>query len=298
MKVMIAGGRGFMGSALAHQLRAAGHETWTLTRRTAVGPKEIHWDGKNEGDWMRALHEMDAVVNTTGYGLEHWPWTSGQKRHFADSRIIPARLLASAICSSRRRPGVFVQISGINYYGLMGATVADESTPAAGDYLAQLTVSWEEAARAVEEVGVRPILARSAIVLDARGGLFPLMALPVQLFVGGRLGDGKQAVAWIHLADQVGALRFLLENQRAHGVYNLVAPTPTSNDQFMRAIAKALGRPFWLPVPAPILRAVLGEMSGLVLGGRYSRPRRLLEEGYQFAFPTIDSALENLFRPS
>lgn len=248
------------------------------------------------GAWSEKLDEMDGVVNVTGYGLEHWPWTGAQKRRFLESRTIPGRLLTSAVLSSARRVKVFLQISGINYYGLRGDEVADEWTPAADDYLARLTVEWEAATKPVEEAGIRRIVARSGVVLDGRSGLLPLMALPFRSFFGGRLGDGEQAVAWIHRADEVGALRFLLENQKASGVYNLIAPTPTSSEQFMQALALAVGRPYWLRIPAFVLRAALGEMSVLVVDGRYSRPSRLLELGYTFEFPTIEAAFRSLFQ--
>lgn len=294
MKVMIAGGSGFIGAALVRELQAAGHEVWILTRQSRRRENEIEWDGITAEGWRGRIGEMDAVVNVTGFGLEHWPWTSSQKRRFLDSRVVPGKALASGIVDSARRPAVLAQISGINHYGLRGETIADESTPAAADYLARLTVAWEAATLPVEQAGVRRVVARSGIVLDAHGGQFPLMALPVRFFLGGRLGQGDQAVPWIHLADQVRALRFLVENEKARGVYNLVAPTPTSNEQFMRAIASALGRPYWLPTPAFLMRAVLGEMSVLVLEGRYSRPARLLQADYVFRFPTVEAALRDL----
>jgi len=236
---------------------------------------------------------MDAVVNLTGYGLDHWPWNATQKKRFSDSRLRPGRALVAAIKESSPRPAVFLQISGINHYGLRGEP-ADETTAPGTDYLAQLTVQWEAATQPLEELGVRRVVARTAVVLARRGGLFPLMALPVRLFLGGPLGSGEQAVPWIHGSDQAEALRFLLENERAHGPFNLVAPTPTSNSQFMRAVARALHRPYWLPAPAFALRLVLGEMSVLVLEGRYALPRRLLEQGYVFRFPTIEAALADL----
>lgn len=294
MKVLIAGGSGFIGSALAKSLQIGGHEVWILTRRRITCPNEIRWDGRTTIGWGERVGEMDAVVNLTGFGLEHWPWTQKQKQRFHDSRVLPGLTLVSAIKESTRCLSVFLQISGINRYGLRGDT-ADESTPPADDYLAQLTVQWEAATQSVEELGVRRVVARTSVVLDSRGGLFPLMALPVQLFVGGPLGDGKQAVPWIHLADQVGALRFLLENQNARGAYNLIAPEPISNADFMRSIAQALHRPYWFPAPAFLMRAMLGEMSVLILDGRFARPKRLLEAGYQFQYPTLEKALENLF---
>jgi uncharacterized protein (TIGR01777 family) len=231
----------------------------------------------------------------TGYGLEHWPWTRSKKQRFIDSRVLPGRALASAIKACARCPRVFLQISGINYYGLRGEGVADESSPPADDFLAQLAVQWEAASQSVEEFGVRRVVARTAVVLARRGGLFPLMALPVRLFLGGPLGSGGQAMAWIHLADQIGAIRFLLAHEQARGAFNLIAPTPTSNAEFMRTLAGILHRPYWFPTPKVLLRMVLGEMSMLVVEGRSSWPKRLMELGYQFQFPTIGQALRDLF---
>jgi uncharacterized protein (TIGR01777 family) len=238
---------------------------------------------------------MDAVVNVTGFGLEHWPWTKGQKQKFVDSRVLPGLALTSAIQNASRRPNVFLQNSGVSQYGRRGEGIADESTPAAEDFPAQLTVKCEDATRPVEELGVRRVVTRSAVVLAGRGGLFPLMALPVRLFFGGKLGDGSQAMPWIHLADEIRAMKFLLENEDARGAYNLIAPTPTSNAEFMHAIASALHRPFWFHVPKFLLKLALGEMNVLITEGRYSQPRRLLEQGFKFQFPQIHEALGDIF---
>jgi hypothetical protein len=294
MKVLLAGGSGFLGTALARELRAYGHEALILSRHRAQRPGMIHWDGSAGGTWSQAIEKADAVVNATGYGLEHWPWSPSRKRRFEASRVVPGQSLATAIQNARHRPRAFVQFSGINYYGLNGPGVADESVAAGHDFLSQLTIRWEAATKGVEQFGVRWIAARHAIVLDGHGGLLPLMTLPLRLFVGGRLGSGRQAVPWIHLSDQVRAVRFLLENGEARGVYNLVAPTPTSNDEFMRALASVLRRPYWLTVPEFLVRLVLGEMGGLVLEGRYSRPKRLLDLGFHFEFPTIQFALKDI----
>ena len=274
-----------MGSALARSLEEAGHAVWILTRQEPQQPRELRWDGHSVNGWSECLSEMDAVVNTTGHGLEHWPWTANQKRRFIQSRVLPALALASAIQESAKRPQVFVQISGINYYGAKGEGVADESSPAADDYLADLTVQWEGVTRRIERLGIRRVVARSAVVLDARRGLFPLMALPVRLGAGGPLGNGRQAVPWIHIDDQVRALRFLIENEKASGPFNLIAPEATSNAEFMRAVARALRRPYWFHTPGVALRVVLGEMSTLVLEGRYSQPKRLMELGFQLSVP-------------
>jgi uncharacterized protein (TIGR01777 family) len=237
---------------------------------------------------------MDAVVNLTGFGLEHWPWTRKQKRKFVDSRVLPGRALASAIQNATRRPKVFLQTSGVNRYGLRDEGVADESTPPADDFLAQLTVLWEDATQPVEELGVRRVITRNAVVLSRRGGLFPLMTLAPRLFFGGTFGDGKQALPWIHLADHTRAMRFLLENENAHGPFNLISPQPTSSAEFMRAVSKALHRPYWFHVPKFLLKLALGEMSVLLTEGRYSQPKRLIELGFQFLFGKLEKAMEDL----
>lgn len=297
MNILIAGGAGFLGSALARSLEQDGQRVFILTRRPPRTPNHLHWDGKTpRGGWVERLREMDAVINLSGYGLDHWPWTRRQKQKFLDSRIEPARALAAAIEASSPRPRIFVQASGINHYGLRSDTIADETTPPAADFLAQLTVAWEEASQSIEPLGVRRVVIRTAVVLARRGGLFPLMALPVRLFLGGRFGDGKQAVPWIHLEDYIGAVKFLIQHENARGPFNLVAPALTSNADFMRIIAGELHRPYWLHLPAFLLKIPLGEMSVLLTEGIYSQPKRLLELGYQFRFPTLQAAVRDIFQ--
>lgn len=294
MKVLIAGGSGFLGKALTNSLKNDHHEVIILTRRAPKYSNQIQWDGKTTKGWRHIVNEVDAVIHVAGFGLQHWPWTRKQKQRFIDSRVLPGLALASAIQNASRRPRVFLQSSGINRYGLEGEGIADESTPPASDFLAQITVPWEAATEPLEELGVRRIVTRSAIVLAKNGGMFPLLALPVRLFFGGRFGNGKQAVSWIHIVDQIKAIRFLLENENAHGPYNLISPVPTSNADFMRAVAKALRRPYWFHVPAFLLRLVLGEMSILLTEGRYSQPKRLIELGFQFQFGELKNAMEDL----
>jgi uncharacterized protein (TIGR01777 family) len=294
MKVLIAGGSGFLGTSLTNSLTRDGHEVFILTRRASEEPHKIQWDGYSTDGWGHIVDNTDAVVNLTGYGLEHWPWTKRQKQRFVDSRVVPGRALVSAIQKAARRPRVLLQTSGINRYGLRGPAVADESTSPAGDFLAQLTVAWEDATKPVEELGVRRVIFRNAVVLARNDGLFPLMTLAPRLFFGGKFSDGKQATPWIHISDHTHAMRFLLENENAHGPFNLISPQPTSNAEFMRAVARALHRPYWFHVSAFLLRLVLGEMSILLTEGRYSQPKRLIELGFQFRFGNVDDAMEDL----
>ena len=294
MKVLIAGGSGFLGTALRNSLIGAHHDVFILTRRAPKAAHEIQWDGKTPDGWGHVINEMDAVVNLTGFGLEHWPWTKRQKQRFIDSRVIPGLALVTAIQNASRRPRVFLQTSGINRYGLRGQGLADESTPPAGDFLGQLTVQWEDATQPVEELGVRRVIARNAVVLARSTGLFPLMALSPRLFFGGKFGDGKQAMPWIHVVDQANAMRFVLENENAGGPFNLISPEPTSNAEFMRVVCKTLNRPYWFHVPKFLLRLMLGEMSVLLTEGRYSQPKRLIELGFQFQFGKLENAMEDL----
>jgi uncharacterized protein (TIGR01777 family) len=296
MNILIAGGSGFLGRALVSRLSQSRHRVFILTRQAPKSENQIQWDAKTLGGWVSRLEEMDAVIHLTGYGLEHWPWTQRQKQKFIDSRVIPGLVLAEAFEKASHRPGIFLQTSGINRYGLRGEGVADESTPAADDFPAQLTVKWEQATQSIEELGVRRIISRTAPVLARRGGLLPLMALPVRLFFGGNFGDGKQAMNWIHIRDYINGIQFLLENENARGPYNFIAPTPTSSAEFMRTIAKTLGRPFWFHTPKKLLQIPLGEMSVMLTEGRYAQPKRLLELGFQFQFGNLEPALQDLLK--
>jgi uncharacterized protein len=294
MRVLIAGGSGFLGTALKNTLTKADHDVFILTRRSAKDSHEIQWDGRTTNGWGHHINEMDAVVNLTGFGLEHWPWTKRQKQRFIDSRLTPGLALVSAIQNAARRPRVFLQTSGINWYGLRGEGIADESTPPADDFLAQLTVKWEDATQPVEELGVRRVIARNAVVLARNAGLFPLMVLAPRLFLGGNFGDGKQAMPWVHIADQTNALYFLLEDEKASGPFNLISPESTSSAQFIHAICKSLHRPYWFHMPKFLLGMILGEMSILLTEGRYSQPKRLIESGFKFQFGKLTNAMDDL----
>ncbi len=299
MKVLIAGGTGFMGRHLIESLTADNHQVWVLSRnpsQTIKGAQVVGWDGKTTNGWGQLMEEMDAVVNLSGLSLYAWPWTKRKKQRFLDSRVEPGHALATAIKEATHRPDVFIQISGINHYGLRGEGIADESTPPGDDYLAQLTVAWENATKPVEELGVRHVVCRTAVVLARDAVLMWLMALPVHLFVGGHFGSGKQALPWIHIDDQIGAIRFLMENPKARGPYNLIAPQPTSNAEFMRTLAKVLQRPYWFPYPKFLMRLVLGEMSILITEGRFSKSEHLFEMGYNIHFSELENALRDIFK--
>ena len=298
MNVLIAGGSGFIGRHLIQSLTADSHRVFVLSRNHKLkitGAQVVPWDGQTSHGWGHLVEEMDAVVNLCGLSTSNWPWTKRKKQRFHESRVKPGRTLAAAIKNASSHPAVFIQISGINHYGLRGEGIVDESTPPGDDFLAQLTVAWEEATRSVEEVGVRHVVCRTAVVLAKDAILLWLMALPVRLFLGGRFGSGEQALPWIHLDDQIGAIRFLMERPDAKGAYNLIAPQTTSNAEFMQTLAKVLQRPYWFPVPAFLMRLALGEMSVLIIEGRFAQPKRLLKQGYIFRFPILENALADIY---
>ena len=296
MKILIAGGSGFLGRNLTRSFLAEGHQVFCLTRgsRSMPGVQAVQWDAKTLNGWGHLVNDMDVVIHLAGRALSSWPWTASTKSAFYDSRILPGLALAEAVQKATQRPRVFVQQSGINHYGLRG-DLADESTPAANDFLAQLTIKWEQATESVGKLGVRRVILRSAVVLGRAEGLMPLMSLPVKLFVGGPLGSGLQAMPWIHISDWVGAVRHLIEDDSAGGAYNLIAPAQTSNAEFTRVLAGVLHRPYWFPVPAILLRTLLGDMSVLILEGRFAQPKRLIESGYRFKFPAPREAFLDLY---
>lgn len=299
MRVMISGASGLIGSALTRSLVADGHEVLALTRdlrrsRLPAGAAALAWDGRTVGDWAQHLEEVDAVVNFAGATLAVWPWTAKRKRNFWDSRVQAAEALTSAIQSARSKPSVFVHGSAIGYYGPRGETPVTETDSAGADFGARLCVAAEQASARLDDLGVRRVLLRTAVVLARENVILQLLALPVRLFVGGRLGSGKQGLSWIHIADQIAAIRFLLQNPAAKGAYNLSAPGALSNADFQRTLAGVLRRPYWFPVPAFLLRLVLGEMGTMVLDGQFVQPERLLIDGFVFRFADAESALRDL----
>jgi len=299
MNVMITGGSGLIGRALTRSLLADGHKVWTLTRDpdrivVPLGVTAVAWDARTARGWGGLVNEMDAVVNLAGHSLASWPWTAVRKQSFWNSRVWAGQAVTEAIQQAKKRPRVLVQSSGINYYGLRGEP-ASEATPPGDDFLSRLTVAWEFSSQPVDELGVRRAVIRTAVVLARENVILKLMALPARLFLGGRLGDGRQSLPWIHVADEVAAIRFLLDTERARGPFNLIAPEATTNDAFLRQLARTLHRPYWFPTPAFLMRLALGEMSVMVLDGRQAQPSHLQELGYQFKFPTLQSALSDLF---
>ncbi len=301
MKVIITGGTGLIGRALATELVAAGYEVIVLSRapQRAQGlPPEVRverWDGRTAQGWGPLADGADAIVNLAGENLAGGRWTAERKRRIRQSRLDAGQAVVEAVRAAERKPAVVVQASGIGYYGPHGNEEVTEDFPPGEDFLGRLAVEWEASTVPVEALGVRRVVVRTGVVLSREGGALPRLALPFRFFLGGPLGGGRQWVPWIHIADEVRAICFLLEKEDARGPYNLAAPRPVTNRELARALGRALRRPAWLPVPAPALKLLLGEMSAVLLTGQRATPKRLLEEGFVFQFPELETALRNLY---
>jgi uncharacterized protein (TIGR01777 family) len=300
MRIVITGGSGLIGSAVAREMGSAGHEIVVLTRNTSkVGPlppgtRAAQWDGKTPGDWAKLLDGDTAIVHLAGDPIAEGRWTEEKKRRIRDSRIESGRAVLEAVRQAKAKPRALLQGSAVGYYGDAGDEVVTESHPPGDDFLAQVCVEWEASTAEVASFGVRRPVLRTGIVLSREGGALPRMALPFRLLAGGPLGDGRQWLPWIHEADEVGAIRFLIEREDADGPFNLTAPEPLTSRDFSRALGQVLHRPSFAPAPGFALRVLLGEMADALLHGQRAVPRRLLDLGYVFRYPEALGALRNL----
>jgi uncharacterized protein (TIGR01777 family) len=234
------------------------------------------------------------IVNLAGENIGQGRWTAERKRRIRESRLNAGQAVVEAVVGAAGRPQVVVQASGIGYYGSTGEEEITEEAPPGADFLGRLAVEWERSTQPVGRLGVRHVVIRTGVVLSAEGGALPRLMLPFRSFLGGSMGRGRQRVSWIHISDEIRAIRFVLENEAASGPYNLAAPNPLTNGQFARVLGRVMGRPAWLPTPAPALRLLLGEMSVVLLTGQRAVPHRLLEAGFSFRFPNLEGALEDL----
>jgi uncharacterized protein (TIGR01777 family) len=235
-------------------------------------------------------------VQLSGESLAAGRWTAARKERFWESRVTSSRNLAEAVIDANPRPEVFIQGSAVGYYGNSESPVTGDSPQGEG-YLADLCSAWESASRDVEAAGIRRVIARTGLVLGAEGDLLQRMGLPFRLYVGGPMGSGGQWMPWIHLDDEARSLRFLIENPKASGPFNLTSPHPVTNRRFSEILGASLHRPSWLRVPAWVLRLALGEMSSLVLQGQRALPERLLEEGFGFRYSELRPTLDAILKP-
>jgi uncharacterized protein (TIGR01777 family) len=301
MRVIITGGTGLIGRALAADLLKDDHEVIALSRRPEratglpAGMRVERWDARTSEGWGPLVNGADAIVNLAGATIAGL-WTASRKRSIRDSRLNAGRAVVEAIQRASVKPRVVIQASGVGYYGPRGDEPITEESTSGDDFLGRLAVEWEASTAPVEPLGVRRAIIRTGAVLSTKGGALPPLLLQYRLFAGGPLGSGRQWLPWIHMVDEVHAIRFLIENESASGPFNLVAPNPLTNADFGRVLARVLRRPFWIPVPALALRLLAGEMSTILLDGQRAVPRRLQDAGFSFHFPEAETALRDLLR--
>jgi len=301
MRIMITGGTGMIGRALCPLLLSSGHLVTVLSRNPdesrgmPAGVVIEKWDGKTTEGWGHLVSGTDAIINLAGAGIADSPWTDKRKQIIRESRIQAGLALQKAIQAAKEKPKVLIQASAVGYYGARNDDqIITEAAPPGKDFLAKACFDWEMSTAPVSKLGIRRPILRTGIVLSKRGGALPKMMLPFKFFAGGPLGNGKQWVPWIHLTDEVRAIKFLLENPKADGPFNLAAPNPHTNQQFGEILGAVMRRPAFMPAPAFAMKAALGEMSTIVLDGQRVVPTKLEELGFSFTYPALRDALRNL----
>jgi uncharacterized protein len=295
MTLLIAGGSGFLGTALAKVFRAAGHRVMILTRRPQR-EGDVLWSTKpTDTSWRHALERSDVVINLAGASLAGTRWSEQRKREIRASRMEPTQALVSAIGAASRPPAVFISSSAVGIYGVHDDQVITEEAPTGNDFLASLCRDWETLALEASSRS-RVVLTRSGVVLAREGGALPQFALPFHLFAGGPVGSGRQYLSWISLTDWIGLVQWALTRNHVAGPLNLTAPAPVTNAEFARTMGRVLRRPSFVPTPAFAVRFALGELAdALILGGQRVVPTRATALGYEFKHETLESALREIY---
>jgi uncharacterized protein (TIGR01777 family) len=305
MRVFITGGTGLVGRRLVKQLVGRGDEVVLLTRRPNVAQelfgatcKAVQGDPMQLGEWMKAVDDCDAVVNLAGENIFAQRWNAAFKQLLVDSRIQTTRHVVQALAAQPKRPDgqpkVLVNASAIGYYGYHGDEQLAEESPPGIDFMANICVEWERAARAAEPAGVRCAIVRIGVVLDKEGGALKELLTPFKLGAGGPVGSGTQYMSWIHHSDMTGILLFALDNAAVAGPINATAPNPVTNKQFGKALGAALHRPAFVWTPAFILGLALGGVVEIITQGQRVIPMKAMTLGYPFKFPTIEVALADI----
>jgi uncharacterized protein len=298
MRVAVTGATGVIGGALVRALKERGDEPVALSRSAErageqLGVEAFEWRSpKTEPPPLASLRGSDAVVHLLGETIAQ-RWSEETKREIRDSRVLTTRNLVAALgeLPDAERPGVLVSQSASGWYGARGEERLDEAEPAAGDFLAQVTVDWEAEADKAEALGVRVVLTRTGVVLSESGGALEKMLPFFKLGIGGPVAGGRQYVPWIHLDDVVGALLFALDNDAVRGPVNVTAPEPVTNKELSRTLGRVLRRPAFAPVPALAVKTLYGEMATIVTTGQRAVPARLQELGYEFRRTELEDAL-------
>jgi len=298
-KYIISGGSGLIGKILYKLLRKAGNRVSVLSRdfETKSFVKTFHWNIKKSEIDLSWLSETDTIIHLAGAGVSDKKWTTSYKKEIYDSRINSTKLLFEALKNNPHTIKTIVAASAIGIYGNHINGIADEDTYASNTFLAELCRDWEKEVLKFETLGIRTVILRTGIVLSKTGGFISKVSSPIKKFVGSGLGNGKQMMSWIHIDDLCKMYIKVATDEKMYGVYNAVAPMPVDNNEITRNIAKHLHRPIMLPnVPKFVLKLIFGEMAEMLLADQIVSCKKILNSGFTFQYPDIDSALDDLMR--
>ncbi|MGE7604469.1 TIGR01777 family oxidoreductase [Peribacillus sp. NPDC097675] len=299
MKIAIAGGSGFVGTALIDELLKENHELYILTRHPDQHKKQkqIQYVG-----WLsagaspeRQLEDLDVFINLAGESLNSGRWSQERKRRIVESRVESSKEMNRILSKLPKKIMCLINASAVGYYGISDQETFTEASDSIGDdFLARTVKLWEKEAMKASSYSERVVLTRFGVILGEKEGALPMMTLPYKLFGGGKIGKGSQWLSWIHIQDVARAITFCMKNQTVQGPVNFTAPTPVQMETFGKTIGTVMHRPHWFPVPPFLLKAALGEMSVLVLEGQKVLPNKLIQEEFTFSFPTLKMALEDI----
>lgn len=296
MKILITGGTGFIGKKLCHFLLSKNHELTVLSRT----PEKV---ASLCGDTVTAINDItqlsssnsfDAIINLAGEGIADKRWSEKRKQQLIDSRINTSKQLIAYINKADKKPRVFISASAIGYYGNRGSKILNEESLPHDEFSHQLCSLWESTALEAEKLGVRTCIIRTGLVIGDDGGFLKRMLLPFQLGLGGPIADGQQWMSWIHRDDYIAIIDKLLASETLHGIFNATAPNPVTNAEFSKTLGKVLNRPAFIPIPAFVLKILLGEMADLLIGGQRVIPAKLEQTEFKFNFNTLAEALNDV----
>lgn len=291
--ILITGGTGTIGKALATSLRAQNHVISILTRSPKAN-SDVYWDPKKMELDQEKLADVTVIIHLAGAGIADQRWTNARKKEIIDSRVQSTLLLEKFLAKGNHKVKHFISSSAVGYYSERGDSILNEMDPPNHDFLANSCIAWEHSIDRIAELGIPVAKIRTGVVLDLAGGALPKMIIPTKLGFGSALGTGKQWMSWIHINDLVALYSFVLE-KKLEGVYNGVAPQPVQNVVFAKTLAKVLHRPFFFPsVPSFLLKLIFGEMAAVVLGSTRVSADKIQSAGFRFQFPNLEPALRNL----
>ncbi|MCC7232864.1 MAG: TIGR01777 family oxidoreductase [Bacteroidia bacterium] len=298
-KILIAGGSGFIGSALKYHFIGTPYREVTVLSRKAddAENQRIHWSPDSKIIDYQLINETNVLIYLAGASIIAKRWTQERKKEILRSRKAGLDFLFETLAGQPHSVRTLISASAVGIYGNSGNVLVSESAPPDPSFLAEVCRIWEEAALRFRELGIRVVIFRIGMVLSRAGGGLPMMSMPVKWFAGAPLGKGTQYISWIHIHDLVRLVEFAIGNPELHGIFNAVSPAPVSHQEFMKTLALVLHRPLWfIHIPAGFLRLLLGERAQMVLEGQRVDPGRIQDAGFRFEFPLLKAALQEIYK--